>query len=257
MLDVGLVSIALLLAFQAAVFSAKHWISASGILFPAARSAAQLAGMAVVLGLLFRTESVALALGLLTAMVFAGIQVVRSRCGVPTREWSNGDTVDLAGILFGLTGVAAAVLAFAGEGSWVRTVVPSVGLVIGNTLSALSVSIERLRSSVRSERPAIESRLLTGADVEEAIHPLIAPALRAGMTPILGAMSGAGLVSLPGALSGQLIAGGDPVTAVKVQWLVLGSICLAAGWSTAILLRLWLRRRIDFEREVLHSDVFT
>jgi putative ABC transport system permease protein len=54
-------------------------------------------------------------------------------------------------------------------------------------------------------------------------------ALRTGLMPIINAMSATGLVSLPGMMTGQILAGADPVEAVKYQILVM---CLIAGGTS-------------------------
>jgi len=66
-------------------------------------------------------------------------------------------------------------------------------------------------------------------------------AIRSGLIPIINSMSAIGLVSIPGMMTGQILAGIEPMEAVKYQLLimfliaggttfgVLGAV-LACGW---------------------------
>ena len=54
--------------------------------------------------------------------------------------------------------------------------------------------------------------------------------MRTGMVPTVNAMSVTGLVSLPGMMTGQILAGVEPVEAVKYQILVMFLI----GGGTAL-----------------------
>jgi len=136
-------------------------------------------------------------------------------------------------------------------------VIPFVGIVLGNVLSSLGLAVERFQSEIRSTRALLESRLLAGASVWEAGSDSRRAALSAGMAPILNALSAAGLVSLPGALTGQLLSGQDPVSAVRVQILILISLALASWLGCAALLSLLSKRWTDLERETFRSEVFS
>lgn len=253
-----LLSLLACLILQAAFFAWKRWASASALLTPVLRAVLQLSLMAGVLQRVCESRNITLSAIFIGGMAIAGIQVVRSRSQVPRSEWFSGDGLDLAMVIFGLAAIASlfAMQASGAAESLARSAIPFVGLILGNTLSGLAVSLDHLRSALRSDRSRIESRLLLGASVHEAVTPQVASALRAGMGPILSSMSGAGLVSIPGAWSGQLLAGADPMDSVRIQLLVLGAICLSSGCACAALLNLWVRRRLVSERETLSAEVF-
>ena len=69
-----------------------------------------------------------------------------------------------------------------------------------------------------------------GADARTALEEITRKAIRAGMIPTINAMSATGLVALPGMMTGQILAGVDPVEAVKYQLLVMFLI----GGGTAL-----------------------
>ena len=57
--------------------------------------------------------------------------------------------------------------------------------------------------------------------------------LQTALTPTINMLSVAGLVSIPGMMTGQILAGGDAVTAAKYQIMIMFGIA-AAGSSAAI-----------------------
>jgi putative ABC transport system permease protein len=50
---------------------------------------------------------------------------------------------------------------------------------------------------------------------------MVQQAIRRGMLPILNTMTVVGVVSLPGMMTGQILAGADPLQAVKYQIVVM------------------------------------
>ncbi len=78
-------------------------------------------------------------------------------------------------------------------------------------------------------------------------------ALRNGLMPIINAMSAAGLIALPGMMTGQILAGADPVEAVKYQILIM--FLIAGGTGIAVLLTVAAGvRRLTDSRHRLRLD---
>ncbi|MBX6312243.1 MAG: iron export ABC transporter permease subunit FetB [Isosphaeraceae bacterium] len=123
-----------------------------------------------------------------------------------------------------------------------RTVVPLLGMVLGNSVSGVALAAERLESELRAERDRVELRLALGATARQAALPALRAAVRAALTPTINNMMIAGIVSIPGMMTGQLLAGADVATALRYQILVYLAIEGTVGISTLILLWLRLRR---------------
>ena len=70
-------------------------------------------------------------------------------------------------------------------------------------------------------------------------------ALRSGLMPIINSMSAVGLVFLPGMMTGQILAGVDPVEAVKYQLLIMFLIAGATGAGVLMAVFLCLARLSD------------
>jgi putative ABC transport system permease protein len=113
-----------------------------------------------------------------------------------------------------------------------RYAIPLVGILLGSILNAASIALTGVLDNVRQQRDAIEAQLMLGATFRTATAPLVRRSIRAAMVPVINQMAAAGVITLPGTMTGQLLAGADPVDAVKYQILLLilltGASCLAA-----------------------------
>ena len=131
--------------------------------------------------------------------------------------------------------------------------IPLAGIILGNVLNSASLALDSFLGSVRRERHAIESRLSLGESYREAIAPLVREAIRRGLLPIINQMSAAGIVTLPGIMTGQILAGLDPLEAVKYQILLM--FLLSGGSGLSALATSYLAAwRLTDERQRLRLD---
>ena len=122
------------------------------------------------------------------------------------------------------------------------TFIPLLGMILGNSVTGVSLAAERLASDLKADRDLVEQRLALGATSRQASMPALRAAVRASLTPILNNMSIAGIVSIPGMTTGQILAGADVIEAVRYQIMIYLGITATATISTLILLALRLRR---------------
>ncbi len=134
--------------------------------------------------------------------------------------------------------------------------IPLLGMLLGNTMNGVSLSMDRLTQSAWQQRDIIEQRLMLGLTRHEAFLEVRRQSIRAGMIPIINAMSTAGLVNLPGMMTGQIIAGSPPVEAVKYQILIMFLIATGTGFGIIAAVSLASRRLFD-ERHRLRLDTLT
>ncbi len=132
-----------------------------------------------------------------------------------------------------------------------RYLIPLLGMVLGNSLTGVSLGLERCLTSFEEERDAIELRLAAGAGTWEASRPTAAKALRAGLIPILNAMSVAGMVTIPGMMTGQILGGTEPGLAARYQILVMFLIASATAAGTTGVVLLAVRARFDAQSRLL------
>jgi len=110
-----------------------------------------------------------------------------------------------------------------------RYVLPILGMVLGNTLTSISLALQTLTEGAERERGAIEARIALGATRFEAFADVLRRAIVTAMTPLLNTMSVAGIVSLPGMMTGQILAGADPAEAAKYQIMIMFVLSGASG----------------------------
>ncbi len=116
--------------------------------------------------------------------------------------------------------------------------IPILGLILGNTLTAVALSLERYTSELRDKRHVIDTFLSLGGTRWEASRDCARSALSAGMLPTINSMTVVGLVSLPGMMTGQILAGVAPEQAIKYQ--IITMFFIAAGTSLSCLLVIFL-----------------
>jgi len=93
--------------------------------------------------------------------------------------------------------------------------IPLGGMVIGNSMNAIAIALERLLGELRGRRLEVEMMLCLGADYKEASQDMFRNAMRAGMIPSINSMMGVGIVFIPGMMTGQILAGADPLQAIR------------------------------------------
>ena len=134
-----------------------------------------------------------------------------------------------------------------------REALPLAGIVLGNVMNAISLSLNSVFGMVNRERTAIEARLALGDGRYTALQTVAVRAIRVALIPTINIMSAAGIVTLPGIMTGQLLAGMDPIAAAKYQillmFLIVGGNCLGA--FAAVYVAIF---RLTDERERLRAD---
>jgi putative ABC transport system permease protein len=206
------------------------------------RTFAQLALMGYALVFIFRLESATLTLGVFGAMILAALQIVHGRI--------KAHQVSLLWPMFGAMLVSYAVVTvvvtgvIVGAKPWWQPqyFIPIAGMIIGNSMNALAISLERLFSDLRSQRDLVEMHLCLGADAREASQTIVRGAIRAGMIPSINAMMGVGIVFLPGMMTGQILSGVDPLTAIRYQIVVMVMLVGSTALSTVAVVLLARRR---------------
>jgi putative ABC transport system permease protein len=235
--DISLDEVVATLALVALAIGVSAWWRADlerDLATAAGRSFIQLMAIGYVIQAIFDSDSLALVVLLLAVMVAFGAFTARNRArGVPGA---------LGPIVLALTVAAAVtlglVLALGVFEATPRYLVPVGGMVIGNSMTAAAVALNRLGDEVRSSAHRIEATLALGATARQAAAGIVRRALRSGMMPLIDSTKTTGIVFFPGTMVGMLVAGAEPIDAVRLQlillWSLLGSVALAALIATAL-----------------------
>lgn len=131
--------------------------------------------------------------------------------------------------------------------------IPLLGMIMSNTMSAISLSMDRLTAALHDNRAVIEQRLALGESARTAILPYLRDCIRTGIMPVVNSMATAGIVALPGMMTGQILAGAPPTEAVKYQIIIWFLIAGGVGFGMAAALKLIELRLFD-ERQRLRLD---
>ena len=230
------------------------WISAAfalgrirEMLWAVVRMTAQLTLVGLYIEVLFRVESVWLNLLWVVAMLVVADLSSLKKSGIPARPLLVA-TVFLT-LTPGILVPVAVLLRAVRPDPWyeARTLIPLVGMVLGNSLRGNIVALSRFREILTRERDLYASRLMVGATRAEALRPVYRASLQASLAPQLASIATIGLVSLPGMMTGQILGGALPLTAIRYQiaimLTILAAVSLAALLNIAVASRLLLDDR--------------
>ncbi|WP_228703618.1 ABC transporter permease [Moraxella ovis] len=131
---------------------------------------------------------------------------------------------------------------------WYRPqyIIPILGLILGNSLTAISLTTNELVNAMHDKQALIKSRLSLSATPFEAVHELVKSAVLNGLTPTINSMLVVGLVSLPGMMTGQILAGADPTQAVHYQIVTMFFICAGSTLSAGLVVQRFFDERGRF-----------
>lgn len=132
--------------------------------------------------------------------------------------------------------------------------IPILGMILGNTLSAVALTFDRLMHNLSQQRGQIEMLLSLGATPWEAFRETARQSVGAGMLPTINSMSVVGIVSLPGMMTGQILAGGSPEQAVRYQIVIMFLIC--AGSALGSIATAWAVFRRFFNNHACFRPYF-
>ena len=189
----------------------------------------------VLLGLVlqFLLETVSPWLTLLAALVmigFAGHEAVARIGRKYTGAWAHG--IGTASVLVAATLITSFALTVQVQPEpWYnpRYAIPLLGMVLGNTMTGVSLGLNTLTATASRERVAIEAQLALGTTIWIALRPTLREAMRSGLIPIVNSMVATGLVAIPGMMTGQILAGASPESAIRYQLLVMFMIAGGTG----------------------------
>ncbi|KAJ3212884.1 hypothetical protein HDU82_004797 [Entophlyctis luteolus] len=76
--------------------------------------------------------------------------------------------------------------------------IPILGMLLGNSLSAVSLGLNSCLSQLETHKDRIEMDLSFGATRWEAVQPIVRAAIKVALLPTISQMSVMGLISIPG-----------------------------------------------------------
>jgi putative ABC transport system permease protein len=225
------------------------------LIIAAIRTAVQLTLIGLVLKVLFENATLLWVSLLAFFMLFVAGREVMMRQERRFKGWWGYAAGTFSMFVSSFAVTVFALLVILGNDPWYapQYAIPLLGMLLGNTMNGIAISMDRLTHSAWEQRDIIEARLMLGESWDEAISDYRRQAVRSGMIPIINAMAAAGIVSLPGMMTGQILAGALPVEAVKYQILIMFLISAGSGLGTLAAVSVGSRHLFD-ERQRLCLD---
>ena len=211
------------------------------VLVSSARAAVQLLAVGALLLVLFEHTGLPGALAWVAAMVLLAGRVAGGRAdGLP-----GARRVATVAIAAGVTATVGLLLAAQVIDTDGRVVVPVGGMVVTGAMQGASLTLQRMRDEASTGRRTVEARLALGLSGHDAFAPHLRTSLRTALIPAIDATKVVGLISLPGATVGLLLAGVEPLTAIRYQVVVMYMLLGAAAVAGVVAGRLGVRALFD------------
>lgn len=221
------------------------------LLMAAVRTVIQLSFIGLILAWIFAREQwyeVLMILSLMT-VIAAGAAKNRVKRAYKGLWKDTFIAVSVSALL--VTAVAIALILQVQPWYTPQFIIPILGLILGNSLTAISLTSNQLINALHEQQARIEMMLSLAATPFEAVHAPIRAAIVNGMTPTLNSMLVVGIVSLPGMMTGQILAGADPTQAVRYQIVTMFLICVSSTLGCTLSALLIYKRFFNHQQQLI------
>lgn len=134
-----------------------------------------------------------------------------------------------------------------------RAVIPLGSMIISGAMNTTSLVMGRLHDDLASNRREVEARLSLAQTARQAVLPWLRVALRSGMLPSIDSTKVVGLVALPGAMTGMILAGASPLSAVRLQLVVMYMLLGGTAFAALVAGQLTTRRLFTSSHQLIKS----
>lgn len=225
------------------------------LIIAALRTAVQLTLIGLVLKILFANVHLSWILVMALVMLLIAGREVLARLNRRFSGWWGYSIGTVSMSLSSFTVTMLALLVIVEPVPWYQPqyAIPLLGMLLGNTMTGVALSLDRLTQAAWEQRAMIEARLMLGYTANQAIDDIRRNSISNGMIPTINSMAAAGVVSLPGMMTGQILSGTEPVEAVKYQILIMFLIAAGTGFGTICAVWMGSQRLFD-DRDRLRLD---
>ncbi len=217
---------------------------AKDIIIGTIRTFIQLFLMGFVLKYIFRLDNVYLVLLIFLGMIIFAAITIKGRVKEKRVSYIIPTSISMIIGYMVVTIIVTAVIIQVEPWYNPQYFIPIGGMVIGNSMSAIAISLDRMFSEIRKRKEEVELYLCLVATYQEATADILKNAIRAGMIPTINAMMAVGIVFIPGMMTGQILAGVDPVLAIKYQIVVM--LMISGATAAGSIIVTYLVRRLCF-----------
>ncbi|WP_221565550.1 iron export ABC transporter permease subunit FetB [Alkalihalobacillus sp. TS-13] len=241
-------SLMFIIVFVIIPVSLSYWFSlelSRTIIWSSIRGVAQLFIIGYVLSFLFDLPSwQGIGLWVAVMVVVATINAARKGKNIP-RVYSVVFTIIALTEIFILSlWLLFGYIPFSAE-----KVIPISGMVIGNSMIAIGLALERLQHQFREEKGRVLAALSLGATPKQSSLQIVRKTLKAAMIPNIDGLKTIGLVQLPGMMTGLILGGVSPLDAVRYQIVIslsiFVSVAVCAMMVTILLYRFYFNDKMQ------------
>lgn len=211
------------------------------LLWASARAFVQLLAVGAVLTLLFTRAGLLGALAWVSGMVVVAGLVAAGR----SKELPKARSTALIAVAVGAATTLGMLLAVGVIEATPSVVVPVGGMVVSGAMTATNLTMRHVTTIAIQQRRDIEARLALGLTADEAFDPHLRGAVRTALLPAIDSTKVVGLIALPGAMTGLILAGVEPIVAIRYQIVVMYMLLAAAAVSAIVAARLTRRALFD------------
>jgi putative ABC transport system permease protein len=198
------------------------------------RTYVQLLFMGFALVYIFKYPNPFISLGVYVWMIFWAAKIISGRIENPPFPLFKTIFLTMLGSYLSLNIISLGVFLQAETWYAPQIFITIGGMIVGNSMNAMAVSLERFFSDLKNRRTEVEQNLLLGMKTKDAINDLVRDAIKAGMSPSINNLAGVGLVFIPGMMTGQILGGEDPITAAKYQIMIMLIICVSTALGSML-----------------------
>lgn len=199
--------------------------------FACVRAFVQLMAIGYVIHFILRTDrQIYVILTIAAMLMFAIITSARRARGLPGAWTLAAASIGAASLV-----TLGVMLALGIIPAGARYVIPIGGMIIGNCMNVASVTAVRLLQDAGDRRLQIEAGLALGASPHQSTSAIARRSVQLALVPVIDATKTTGLVFLPGAMTGMILAGADPLQAVRLQVVVMFMLLAAVALTATII----------------------
>ncbi len=135
-----------------------------------------------------------------------------------------------------------------------RYFIPIAGMLIGNSMTGISLGVTRLIDGMHSRRHLVESALMLGATPKIAAKEIVDSTFDSAILPTINSMVGMGIVFLPGMMTGQILSGTSPVTAIEYQIAIMLGILGSVSLTVILFVQLGYKTFFNDQSQLIIGD---
>lgn len=132
-----------------------------------------------------------------------------------------------------------------------RYFIPIAGMIIGNSMTGISLGVTRLVDGMTTKKQLVETALMLGATPKMATKEIVDQTFDSAILPTINSMVGMGIVFLPGMMTGQILSGTSPVTAIEYQIAIMMGILGSVSLTVILFLHYGYKTFFNDEQQLI------